>query len=126
MLQYLANVDEEVIMILRDYRDVEPQQAPEAPGATLRWVIGEKEGAPNFAMRVGELEPGAASPLHTHDWEHEVFVLSGQATVYGGGDEAPLAEGDTVFIPPMEEHRFTNEGGEVFRFICVIPLLKNE
>lgn len=109
-------------MIVRDYRQVEPEETSEAPGLTVRWVIGEKEGAPNFAMRVFDLEPGASSPHHAHEWEHEVFVLAGRGRVYGGEEEAALGEGDTVLIPPMERHRFVNEGDEVLRFICVIPL----
>lgn len=113
-------------MLVRNYRGVEPEVAPEAPGTRLRWVIGEPEGAANFAMRVGELEPGAASPLHAHNWEHEVFVLAGRGKVYGHGDEEHLAEGDAVFIPPMEEHRFVNESDETLRFICVVPLIERE
>jgi quercetin dioxygenase-like cupin family protein len=107
-----------------NYRQVEAEQASEAEGVTVRWVIGEKDGAPNFAMRVFDVEPGAMTPLHTHDFEHEVFVLSGQGRVYGGGEEALLGEGDTVFVAPMEEHRFVNEGSDSLRFVCVIPLLK--
>lgn len=112
-------------MRVRNYREVEAEESLEAKGATLRWVIAEGQGAPNFAMRVGELQPGASTPRHTHDWEHEVFVLGGRGRVYGGGKEAPLGEGDTVFIAPMEEHGFANTGDELFRFICVIPLPKN-
>lgn len=113
-------------MKVRNYRDVEAEESPEAKGATLRSVIAEEEGAPNFAMRVGEPQPGASTPRHTHDWEHEVFVLAGRGNVYAGGEEALLGEGDTLFIPPMEEHRFVNAGDELFRFICVIPLPKND
>jgi quercetin dioxygenase-like cupin family protein len=91
-----------------------------------RWVIGRKEGAPNFAMRVAELDPGSASPLHTHQEEHEVFVLSGSGKVRAGGKQAELAEGDVVFIQPLEEHTFINDGEELLRFICVIPLLRRQ
>ena len=111
-------------MKVHNYRQVDAEEFTEAAGVTIRWVIGEKEGAPNFTMRVFDVEPGAVTPLHSHDWEHEVFVLAGRGSVYGGGEEAPLGEGDTVFIPSMEEHRFLNEGDEPFRFICVIPLLE--
>jgi len=113
-------------MKVRNYRQVEPEKATEAAGVTVRWVIGEEEGAPNFVMRVFDVGPGAATPLHTHDWEHEVFVLAGCGRVYGGREEAVLGEGDTVFIPSMEEHRFVNDGDEPLRFICVVPLLKKE
>ncbi len=111
-------------MKVRNYLHAKAEEAAEAEGVTIRRVIGEEEGAPNFVMRVFDVDPGATTPLHTHDWEHEVFVLAGRGRVYGGGEEAPLGEGDTVLIPPMEEHRFVNEGDEPLRFICVVPLLK--
>jgi quercetin dioxygenase-like cupin family protein len=113
-------------MKVANYRQVEAEEAAEAVGVTVRVVIGEEDGAPNFVMRVFDVEPGAATPLHTHYWEHEVFVLGGRGRVHGGGEEGPLGEGDIVFIPPMEEHRFVNEGDEPLRFICVIPLLEKE
>lgn len=113
-------------MKVRNYRQVEAEEAEEAEGVTIRWVIGEEEGAPNFVMRVFDVEPGAATPLHTHEWEHEVFVLAGRGRVHGGGEEALLGEGDTVFVAPMEQHRFTNEGDDPLRFICVVPLLKRD
>jgi quercetin dioxygenase-like cupin family protein len=38
-------------------------------------------GAPNFVMRLFEIDPDGYSPFHTHAWEHEVFVLEGEGTV---------------------------------------------
>jgi quercetin dioxygenase-like cupin family protein len=99
-------------------------EATEARGVSLRVVIGEEEGAPTFVMRVFDVEPGASSPRHSHDWEHEVFILSGKGRVYGGGREVDLSPGCTVFVPPMEEHQFSNTGEEVLRFICLIPRLE--
>jgi len=90
-----------------------------------RGCCGEDEGQlPNFVMRVFDVEPGASSPRHSHDWEHEVFVLLGKGRVYGGGKEVSLSPGYTVFVPPMEEHQFTNTGDEVLRFVCLIPLVE--
>jgi len=111
-------------MIARHYTEVKSEEATEAKGVSLRVVIGEKEQAPNFVMRVFDVEPGASSPRHTHDWEHEVFVLSGTGRVFGGGREVSLSPGYTVFVAPMEEHQFTNDGDEVLRFVCLIPLLE--
>jgi quercetin dioxygenase-like cupin family protein len=109
-------------MKVHNYREVSPEESPEAVGASLRWVISEKEGALTFAMRVAELQQGAATPSHSHAWEHEVFVLSGEGRVASGGEEFSLQEGDAAFIPPMEEHHFANAGTATFRFICAIPL----
>jgi len=111
-------------MIVRSFRDVKSETYAEIPGVAVRWVIGAPEGAPNFVMRVFELEPGASSAHHSHPWEHEVFVLSGEGVVWSESAESPIGEGDTVFIAPDERHRFTNSGKETLRFICVIPLLE--
>ncbi|MBW2544421.1 MAG: cupin domain-containing protein [Deltaproteobacteria bacterium] len=107
-------------MIIHHYEDVEAVEMMK--GVKKRVVIGDREGAPNFIMRIIELEPGASSPLHDHPWEHEIFVLKGEATARNSaGDENPVGEGDAVFIPPGEEHRLTNKGEGVVRFMCLIP-----
>jgi quercetin dioxygenase-like cupin family protein len=111
-------------MIARHYTEVQPEEVTEAEGVGMRIVIGKKDGAPNFVMRVFDVQPGASSPRHSHDWEHEVFILSGEAKAHGGAKEVALGPGYTVYIPPLEEHQFTNTGDEVLRFVCLIPLLE--
>jgi len=106
-------------MRVKNYRDVEAEI--EAPGATMRWVIDETHGAPNFALRVIELEPGASSPFHHHKWEHEVFVVSGQGAVRSTKGLTPIGEGDTILILPDEVHQLVNEGDEILRFVCLVP-----
>ena len=107
-------------MKIRHFRDVEPVE--DKPGVFRRVVIGPDEGAPTFVMRVFELDPGCSTPYHTHDWEHEIFVLAGQAVAKGRDGETPLTEGTTVFVAPNEEHCFTNVGSDILRVICLIPI----
>jgi quercetin dioxygenase-like cupin family protein len=102
------------------YLDTKPIQ--ELPGAVKREVINADDGAPNFCMRVFELEPGASTPSHSHGWEHEVFVLSGRGVVIGEEGEAQIAKDSVVFVPPDEHHCFINSSNEPLRFICVIPI----
>ena len=109
-------------MIVKNYRQVTPEPAEEAPGVTMRLVIGEEDGAPNFAMRVFEVEPGAASPFHAHPWEHEAFILTGKGHLRAEDGETPFQEGDVIFVAPEEKHQFINDGDTTLRFICVIPL----
>ena len=104
-----------------DYREIEEQVAEEAEGVTVRWVINEADGAPYFSMRIFDVQPGCASPLHTHWWEHEVFVLTGSGTITVAGQSSLLKEGTVVFVPGGVEHRFVNESDDVLRFICLIP-----
>jgi quercetin dioxygenase-like cupin family protein len=105
------------------YKDV-PADAVGEEGAsdlTIRWVIAEKDGAPNFSMRVFEVEPGGHSPFHSHPWEHEVFILEGKGTLVQADAEVPISKGDVVFVAPGEQHQFKNSSSEKMEFICVIP-----
>jgi quercetin dioxygenase-like cupin family protein len=92
-----------------------------AAGCRVRWLLGEKENAPTFAMREFEVAPGGHTPKHFHDYEHEVYVLAGKGTILDGEVERPLAAGDVVFVAPNDVHQFRNTGGEPMRFLCLIP-----
>ena len=102
-----------------NYLEAKPVQ--ELPGVVKREVITADDGAPNFCMRVFELEPGSSTPSHSHPWEHEVFVLSGRGMVTGEQKETLIARDSVVFVPPDEKHCFVNNGNEPLRFICLIP-----
>ena len=104
------------------YTDVEAKAADEgASKLKVRWLITKDIGAPNFAMRLFEMEPEGYSPLHTHDWEHEVFILEGEGTVFGKEGEKKFKPGDAVFVPPNEKHQFRNTGNKLLKFLCLVP-----
>lgn len=105
--------------ILEDYREVNASQ--EASGVDMRVVIGPGDNAPNFIMRIFEVQPGSSTPFHTHSWEHEVYVISGQGIVRSESSETHIVAGSIVYVAPDERHCFSNVGGEPFRFVCVIP-----
>jgi len=108
------------------YRDIPNEKVEEegAKGAQVRWLISSRDGAENFAMRLFEIEPDGYTPRHAHDWEHEVFVLSGEGIVFCEGQERKISSGYIVFIPPGEEHYFRNTGDEKMTFLCLIPYKK--
>lgn len=104
------------------YEDVEAKEADEGSSKlTVRWLITKDLGASNFAMRLFEMKPGGHSPLHNHDWEHEVFILEGEGAVVGKDGERKFKHGDVVFVPPNEKHQFKNTGRKLVKFICVVP-----
>ena len=113
-------------MVIQYYKDVEAMIPEEqgVNGVKMRRVIAEKEGAQNFVMRIFEVEPGGNTPLHSHDWEHEVFILSGTGVVVDQSGEHKVKNGDAIFVPGGEEHQFRNTGDEVWEFICLIPMRK--
>ena len=94
---------------------------PGAHGCSVRWLVSESDGAPNFAMRQCEVAPGGYTPRHSHPYEHEVYVLQGQGTVLDDGQERPLKTGDVVLVRPDEIHQFRNTGEAPMRFLCLVP-----
>ena len=108
-------------MKVSKYLDAKPAQ--ELPGVVKREVVNADDGAPNFCMRVFEVEPGSSTPSHSHPWEHEVFILSGRGVVVGEQGETPIAKDSVIFVPPDEHHCFKNNGNGILKIICVIPLV---
>lgn len=110
-------------MKICSFNDVELKEVGEegAKGVSVRWVISEDDGAENFFMRVFDVQPGGYTPYHRHQWEHEVFILEGEATVVSEDGEQKASAGNVIFILPDEQHNFKNETDKILRFICLIP-----
>jgi quercetin dioxygenase-like cupin family protein len=92
-----------------------------AKGIAARVVIGKADGAENFYMRVFEIAPGGNTPLHTHAWEHEMFIHAGAGEVFGNGCWHPVQAGNVVFIPGHEEHQIRNPNQELLVVVCLVP-----
>jgi quercetin dioxygenase-like cupin family protein len=110
------------------YKDIPVDPAGEegAKEIGIRWLITERDGAPNFAMRVIEVAPGGHSPYHQHPWEHEVFILEGAGTLVQEEKETRFSKGDVIFVPPDEWHQFKNTSQDNLEFICLIPNLSSD
>jgi quercetin dioxygenase-like cupin family protein len=93
-----------------------------AKGVEMRVLISKADGAPTFAMRMFEVEPGGHTPLHRHPHEHEVFVLEGTGVFVHEGRNYPITQEDVVFVPGDSEHCFKNAGNTLLRFLCLVPL----
>ena len=90
-------------------------------GVAFKPLVAEEMGAPNFYMRLFDVAPGGNTPKHSHDWEHEVYVVKGSGKIVLESTQEPLSEGDAVLVMPNELHQFVNDGTSPMRMICVIP-----
>ena len=108
-------------MIFKNVQDIEPVTPEGTEGVRMRVAIGKAEDAPRFVLRHFEVEPGGETPKHSHWWEHEIYFIEGEGEAYTGGEYKPIKAGDTVFVPPDEEHQFRNTGQESLKFICIVP-----
>ncbi len=110
-------------MKVHNFTAVEAQEAtePGASGVKVRWLITKDMGAPNFAMRLFEVEDGGSSPLHTHPWEHEVFVLEGNGLLVTVQGDKDFGAGDVIYVAPNEKHQFKNNSSKPLKFLCMVP-----
>ncbi|PSP57104.1 cupin domain-containing protein [Halobacteriales archaeon QS_1_67_19] len=107
--------------LIRRRGDIEYEDVDAADGLRKGVLIDESRGAPNFAIRRFELDPGAEVPEHTNAVEHEQYVLEGEYTVGIGHEEYTVSEGDSLLIPADTVHWYRNDGDAPGAFLCAVP-----
>ena len=104
------------------YQNVESKNGDEgASKLKVRWLITKEMGAPNFAMRLFEMEPKGHSPFHSHPWEHEVYILEGEGLAVSEEGEKKISAGTVIYISPNEKHQLKNNGKKTLKFLCLVP-----
>ena|ERR1043165_1575268 len=112
--------------LIRNLSEATPKPVDMAgvKGVRMAVMVGREDHAPNFALRQFVVDPGGHSPRHSHDYEHEVYIVSGGGTVLLDGAERPIREGDVVYVPADHEHQFV-AGSAGMKFLCLIPMSRN-
>ena len=114
-------------VIKKNYLDVSEEEVTvaDSKGATIRWLITDKDGAPRYTMRRFDVKPGGKIGLHVipksmkfMSCQEKLGFLTRKA------NETVASPGDVLFVPPYEKHGYENLGKETFTFLCVIPILK--
>jgi len=108
----------------RHYSDIPLQEVvmEGAEGVKRRLLVSQEDGAPNFAMRMFEVEPGGFTPYHSHSWEHENFIVEGEGALATENGEIPFQPGDILYVEPYMKHNYKNTGDKVLKFLCMVPL----
>lgn len=82
-------------------------------GVVTTPLVTAGRGSKSMLNGITRIAPGAAVPLHIHNCEESVVVMSGTGKVHIDGVETPVALGITSWIPPEVPHCFLNlEGSE--------------
>ncbi len=113
-------------MIVKTYTDVPAEKVTMAgaENTTIRWLLGKDSPAPNFYLRLFEVQPGGHSPYHAHPFEHEIFILEGCGRINAKGKFFPAVPGTFALVEPNEEHQFENIGDTPLKFLCLVPVEK--
>lgn len=88
--------------------------------AEFQVLLGDKDGAPHFAMRKFTMGAGGGMPRHTNAVEHEQYVLGGRARVTIGDETHEVAAGSVLYIPAGAPHDYQVLEAP-FEFLCMVP-----
>lgn len=111
-------------MLIRraDEIPAKPMEMDGVKGVSMRIMVGRADGAPTFAMRHFTVEPGGYTPHHSHNYEHEVYIVEGSGRVEQSGECRDIQAGDVVFVEPNNVHQFVNTGTTPLKFLCMVPV----
>ncbi|HPC36577.1 MAG TPA: cupin domain-containing protein [Candidatus Marinimicrobia bacterium] len=84
-------------------------------------LLSPSEGAPHFTLRRFEIAPSGQTMYHQHNYEHEIYILSGVGKACGKDSELAVFPNDAILILPDEEHQIVNTGNTPLVFLCLIP-----
>lgn len=114
-------------MAVRNIHDVDHQPVglAGAERVAMALMVGREHGAPHFALRHFSVEDGGHTPHHQHDYEHEVFIVSGTGTLHLAGTDHPLKAGDVAYVPADTDHQFRADRGQELSFLCLVPVERN-
>ena len=92
-----------------------------AKSTDVQWLLAPANGAPSFALRRFIIAPGGYTPRHTHDWEHEVYVLRGEGVLVTEQGQIPLQADQAILVAPGESHQFRCTGSASLEMLCIVP-----
>lgn len=95
---------------------------PEFPmrdGITGKWIASRERGASGVGVLANTVQPGAAAPLHRHDYEEIILVEAGKIWVEMDKVRTTATPGQCVIIPANTAHAWGNEGPETLRVLFV-------
>ena len=90
-------------------------------GISKQRLIAPPDGAPTFTMRKFTVQPDGYTFHHTHEFEHEIYVLSGKGIAKSDEGDVEFEKDDVILVEPGEIHQFINKSEEKLSFLCIIP-----
>jgi mannose-6-phosphate isomerase-like protein (cupin superfamily) len=83
-----------------------------------RNLKGADHGA-TISLILDNSEPGNGPRLHRHPYDETWIVQEGNLTFQLADERLAVGPGDIVIAPPGVPHKFTNDGPERSKLICI-------
>ena len=97
------------------------------PGRKSLEIVSGEKGSRAVTLRLVEIpvpRPGDTprGPHHHQGFEECIFVMQGEGCTEADSGRYPLKAGDTILIPPGENHVTRNTGKEPLMLLCFFPV----
>lgn len=90
-----------------------------AGGGLHTWLVRQSEVGGDFLLFEDDVEPGKATPLHTHPEAEETFyLLAGSILLHVDGNDTELGPGGIAVIPRNVPHAFLAQADGA-RMLCL-------
>ncbi len=89
-------------------------------GDTYTILIGGAETSGRYALIDMKIPPGGGPPPHRHDFEEMFHVLEGEIEVTLRGVPSVARTGETVNVPALAPHAFSNRTDAPVRLLCLV------
>jgi putative monooxygenase len=89
-------------------READLPRADRGNGASTTRFVSRACGSQSMLNGITTIPPGGAIPLHYHNCEESVLVLSGAGFAVVGDDKFAVEAGDVTWIPENLPHQFRN------------------
>ncbi|MHA6345007.1 cupin domain-containing protein [Roseivivax sp. CAU 1761] len=98
------------VHIPKDAPELKVMEEARLGGLKYRLLV-DADGGPSASLCQGlfYLAAGHSESAHRHEVAETVHVISGRGTARLGDRDLALAPGDTLYIPPGQDHGFTAE-----------------
>jgi quercetin dioxygenase-like cupin family protein len=102
--------------LIHDEQPREPWRA----GVETRMQVSAANGSTQLCMFEQWVAPALGAPLHRHPVEEVLTVIAGDAVVWVDGQTVALSGGQSVVVPPGQEHGFRNAGSSTLHVRAVL------
>ncbi|MGO7733125.1 cupin domain-containing protein [Rhizobium leguminosarum] len=89
-------------------------------GPHITFLTGVSTTQDDYALVLGVVGPGVTIPLHSHEDRETMFVLSGNAQAYVGGEWMNVSAGDVVDVRSNTPHALHNNTHTELRVLKIV------
>jgi mannose-6-phosphate isomerase-like protein (cupin superfamily) len=107
-------------MIIRSIRDTASIQAGDA--SVLKELLHPAKAAlaVRYSLAHAEVAPGQTTRPHRLAASEVYYILEGRGRMHIDAEEADVAEGQAVYIPPGAAQFIENPGPGSLKFLCLV------